>query len=378
MLRQRGVEAGFDAGPADMRRQIDRRGNFVHRHFPRLVVRAGKRLVHADGENRQIIEEERIEMVGVEHHDHVGPHGGKMFLLRREQLGGFAVGAVALDEERKHRGMRHAKSGDDICHLVELLAGFTSAQVLCNISPRGAKPPEHNIARSFGRNTCRASQPRNASTKSSLPPQRVAPRERTAPPQPAVPTEHDRFDLFGDRRPAAAVLAERRPRRAVGHPQHRAFSVRPPLDAADRPAGQSGCAQLFVARLRRARRHLADDGGDGEIRREGHRRAQLGCLQALSAHHRRGKKTRLGVDGTRHQQFDADQQPVGGRGARADQGGRRHHHQERRQGAARLAQPGLERDRAHARHPRRERHRVCRQLGQRRPALSDAGEERAR
>ena len=37
--------------------------------------------------------------------------------------------------------------------------------------------------------------------------------------------------------------------------------------------------------------------------------------------------------------------------------------------------PALERDHAHARYPGRERHRICRQLGQRRPALSDAGEE---
>ena len=91
MLRQRGVEAGFDAGLADMRREIHGRRDFVDRHFPRLVVRAGKALVHADGEDRQIVEEERIEMVGVEHHDDVGPHRGEMLLLRREQLGGFAI-----------------------------------------------------------------------------------------------------------------------------------------------------------------------------------------------------------------------------------------------------------------------------------------------
>ena len=29
-------------------------------------------------------------MVGVEHHDDVGPHRGELLLLRREQLGGFA------------------------------------------------------------------------------------------------------------------------------------------------------------------------------------------------------------------------------------------------------------------------------------------------
>ena len=64
---------------------------------------------------------------------------------------------------------------------------------------------------------------------------------------------------------------------------------------------------------------------------------------------------------------------AGGRRARADQVCGRHHHQERRHRAARLARPGAERDREHARHSGRERHRICRRLGQRRPALSDAG-----
>ena len=40
--------------------------------------------------------------------------------------------------------------------------------------------------------------------------------------------------------------------------------------------------------------------------------------------------------------------------------------------------PGAERDRAHARYPGRERHRIRRQLGQRRAALSDEGQARAR
>ena len=99
-----------------MRGEIDRRGDFVDRHFARLVVRAGKAVVHADRENRQIVEEEGIEVIGVEHHDDVGPRGGELFLLRREQLGGFALGTVALDEERKHRRVRHAEPGNDIGH----------------------------------------------------------------------------------------------------------------------------------------------------------------------------------------------------------------------------------------------------------------------
>ena len=69
-------------------------------------------------------------MIGVEHHDHVRTRGGKVFLLRREQLGGFAVGAVALDEERKDRGMRHAKPGNDIGHLVNSLQSIHFHAVL--------------------------------------------------------------------------------------------------------------------------------------------------------------------------------------------------------------------------------------------------------
>ena len=53
-------------------------------------------------------------MIGVEHHDDVGPGGGKLLLLRGEQLGDFAIGTVALDEEWKDRGVRHAEPGDDL------------------------------------------------------------------------------------------------------------------------------------------------------------------------------------------------------------------------------------------------------------------------
>ena len=171
-------------------------------------------------------------------------------------------------------------------------------------------------------------------------------------------------------------MAEGRPRRRLGDPQYRAFSVRSAVDANRQSAGQPRCPQLFLARLRRARRHLADDGGDDETRRKGHGRAQFRRLPAVSAHHRGRKQARLGVDGAREQQFDSDQRAVGGRRARAHQRRRRHDHAMRGEGAARLAQPGLERNRAHARHPRRERHRIRLQLGQRRATLSDAGEER--
>ena len=118
VLRQRRVKAGINAGLADMGGEIGRRGDFVDRHFPRLVVRAGKRLVDADRENRQVVEKERVEMIGVEHDDDVGTDGGQVLLLRGKQLGGFAIRPVALDEERKHRGVRHAEPGDDAGHFI--------------------------------------------------------------------------------------------------------------------------------------------------------------------------------------------------------------------------------------------------------------------
>ena len=79
------------------------------------------------------------------------------------------------------------------------------------------------------------------------------------------PTEHDRFDYspIVDRKPLQWPNGARVA--VVGHSQHRAFSVRPSLHL-DHPgdhAAGARRAQLFLARLRRARRHLAPHGGDG-------------------------------------------------------------------------------------------------------------------
>ena len=63
-------------------------------------------------------------MIGVEHHDDVGPRRGKLFLLRAEQLGDLAVRAVALDEMRKDRGVRDAEPADDLRHLELRLLGL--------------------------------------------------------------------------------------------------------------------------------------------------------------------------------------------------------------------------------------------------------------
>ena len=95
----------------------------------------------------------------------------------------------------------------------------------------------------------------------------------------------------------------------------------------------------------------------------------------LSAHHRGRQEARLGVDGPRQQQLDPVRRQSEAEERALIKESVDDHRQKHRQGAARLAQPGAQRDRAHARYPRRERHRICRQLGQRRAALSDAGEK---
>ena len=87
-----------------------------------------KLLVYADRENRQIVEEEGVEVVGIEHHDDVGPRRGELFLLRREQFGGFALRTVAFDEEGEHRRMRHPKPGNNMA-ILNLLGRFTSTRL---------------------------------------------------------------------------------------------------------------------------------------------------------------------------------------------------------------------------------------------------------
>src|ERR1700733_12611963 len=143
MLKERRIEAGFDTAEADVRGQIDSGGDFVDRHLPRLVVRAGKLLVHPHGKARQIIEEERIEVIGIEHHDDVRADGGELLLLRREQLCGFTLRAVALDEKRKYRRVRHPEPGKYIRHLTTPCRPFTSKRLLCDISPGAVKLPEY-------------------------------------------------------------------------------------------------------------------------------------------------------------------------------------------------------------------------------------------
>ena len=109
--------------------------------------------------------------------------------------------------------------------------------------------------------------------------------------------EHGRFDYSPIVDRGALALPERRARRGVGDPQYRAFPLGQALDLGHRGdhASQARRAELLVARFRGAGRHLAHDGGDGAPRGQGHGRAQLGGLRAVSAHNRGRQRARLGV-----------------------------------------------------------------------------------
>src|SRR5580693_5342464 len=116
MLRHGDVVAGGDGRSPDMRGQRRKRRHDVIRHVTRLVVRRLEILVDADSEDRQGVEEEGVEMIGIEHHDQVWPRRGELFFLRPEQFCDLAIRPIALDEMREDRGMRYAETGDDLGH----------------------------------------------------------------------------------------------------------------------------------------------------------------------------------------------------------------------------------------------------------------------
>ena len=311
-------------------------------------------------------------MIGVEHHDEVGPGRRKLLLLRAEQLGDLAIGAVALDEMRKDRGVRHAEPGDDLRHDgVSLLRGPSHLVRLMPILAPAANRLDS------GRITCRASRSRTI----AQPEQRARRRAKLARPRAAAgPAGAWPLRLFADRRPAARCAGRTAPASRVWvipNIEHFLFD-RPSTRISRRRCRSTRRPQLLLARLRRARRHLADDGDHGGYGVRGTVALNSDVCREYPRIIEEGKK--LGWEWMGHgttnstllnQQSEAEERAL--INEVVDD-----HRQQRRQGAARLAQPGAERDRAHARHPRRERHRIRRQLGQRRPALSDEGEERAR
>ena len=113
-----------------------------------------------------------------------------------------------------------------------------------------------------------------------------------------------------------------------------------------------------------------------QVRDQRHGRAEFRCLRALSADHRSGPATGLGMDGSRQDQFRTPDRAQGGPGTRSHPRGRRDDRFRNRSAAARLAEPGDVRDREHAGPAGGSRSRLCLQLGQRRAALSVEGAER--
>ena len=118
-------------------------------------------------------------------------------------------------------------------------------------------------------------------------------------------------------------------------------------DADDRVA-KARRAELCVARLWRAGRHLADHGNLRAAGFRRHRRAQCRSVRALSADRRGGKPARLGMDGARPNNsmlFTGMPEEAGA----ADHRGRARHDRARDRAAEpRLARPGADRDRPHA------------------------------
>jgi hypothetical protein len=55
-------------------------------------------LRHADREHRKIVEEERVEVVGVVHDDEIGPHRLELSGHRRKEARCLALWALALHQ----------------------------------------------------------------------------------------------------------------------------------------------------------------------------------------------------------------------------------------------------------------------------------------
>lgn len=116
VLREREIEALVDPARADPARELGMHRNKDAREVRRVIVRTGDGLGDADGERRQVVEEERVEVIAVEHGDRVGLHFAQVTRDLGEQTRGFAAGAVAQHLRRKRRRVRNAERSDDLRH----------------------------------------------------------------------------------------------------------------------------------------------------------------------------------------------------------------------------------------------------------------------
>jgi hypothetical protein len=116
LLRQGEVEAGLDRKAPQMGGDVGARLDGVDRHRARLVVRSLERLRHPDREDRQIVQEEGVEMIRVVHDDEIGPHRLELPRHRREEARGLALRAFAFHQRWKERRVRHAQCTNDCGH----------------------------------------------------------------------------------------------------------------------------------------------------------------------------------------------------------------------------------------------------------------------
>ncbi len=116
LLRQRDVEARLDRGAPQVRGHVRTRPDRVDRHCARLVIGALERLRHPDREYRKIVQKERVEVIGVEHHDEVGLHRLELAGDGGEIARGLALRALTLHQCRVERRVRYAQCTDDLRH----------------------------------------------------------------------------------------------------------------------------------------------------------------------------------------------------------------------------------------------------------------------
>ena len=171
-------------------------------------------------------------------------------------------------------------------------------------------------------------------------------------------------------------MAERRPCRALDHPQHRIL-----LDAGEagrlrRRRQDSRRGDVDRARLRQPGRRVPHHGHARPLRHPRHRGAELQPLRRASPHHGGGREAQVGVDGPQREQHPPPQR---GRARRGGADRPQHLRDDRegdRQAPQGLAQLGPAGNLGLARPSGRQRLPVCRRLVQRRPALSDDARRR--
>ena len=136
LLRERQVKAVLDARAVDMGGKALMHGDLILRHG-RLVVRPGGLLRHAHGEEGEIVEEKRVEMVVGENEDHIGLHLLDMAAQFAIE-GVFHKGGVFRDGLGQIGRMGRTQARDDPCHSCFLV--LDCRHISKGLRPRQALP----------------------------------------------------------------------------------------------------------------------------------------------------------------------------------------------------------------------------------------------